>query len=90
MCAFLMRLVFNVTKLERHNYSLGCVQALQMHMWNYVCACLSSKFIGVHILLHVQAHIKSKTPKLCMRSYSYMCLPRQLVYWGAYYLTCYH
>ena len=37
-----------------------------MHMWNYLRACLASKFIGVHVLSHVQVRVKVKHPS-CTR-----------------------
>ena len=40
-----------------------------MYRTMYVLACLASKFIGVHILLCVQARVKRKTPELHARNY---------------------
>ena len=42
-----------------------------MHMWNYVRACLTSKFTGVHILLRVETRVKRNTPS-CTRTTIYV------------------
>ena len=56
-----MRLVFNVTTLERHILSLNTyIKHYKMHVCKYLHACLTSKFIGGHILSCVQARVKVK------------------------------
>ena len=54
-----------------------------MHVWNYLCVCLTSKFIGVHILSRVQAHVKSIIPKPHVRR---ACLTSKFV--DAHILSC--
>ena len=50
-----------------------------MQMWNYLCVCLASKFNGVHILSHVQAHVKRKKPELHASSYLRACLASKFI-----------
>ena len=53
---------------------------IEMHVKNYVCACLISKFNGMHILLRVQERVKHKPPKLHARNYFRTCMSRQYVH----------
>ena len=50
-----------------------------MHVWNYLCTCLTRKFIEVHIPSRVQAHVKSKTSELQASSYIRACLASKFI-----------